>query len=182
MHHDNDAVRTLAAEHARFRSFLERRTGDRALAEDLLQDAYVRSLERGGEIRKGEATTAWLYRMLRNAVTDRFRRGGAERRALEGLTRELAEPNDAIETTLCRCVDALLEGLEPSYADILRRVDLEGEPLRSYAERIGISANNAGVRIHRARKALGRELALACGTCTTHGCLDCSCPPRACGN
>ena len=176
----NDAVRVLVDEHARFRTFLERRVGDRALAEDLLQDAYVRSLERGGEIRDGEAATAWLYRVLRNAVTDRFRRGGAERRALEGLTRELAEPGEEIETTLCRCVDALVDNLEPSYAEIIRRVDLEGEPLRSYADRIGISANNAGVRIHRARKALGRQLARACGTCTTHGCLDCTCPPSAC--
>jgi RNA polymerase sigma-70 factor (ECF subfamily) len=31
------------------------------------------------------------------------------------------------------------------------------------------------VRLHRARRALGRQLTLSCRTCAEHGCFDCSC-------
>ncbi|MGZ7100373.1 MAG: RNA polymerase sigma factor, partial [Candidatus Angelobacter sp.] len=38
-----------------------------------------------------------------------------------------------------------------------------------------ITAENAAVRVHRARKALRRQVELPCGTCAEHGCLDCHC-------
>ena len=64
---------------------------------------------------------------------------------------------------------------------VFRRVDLEGEAVNGAAQAIGITPNNAGVRLHRARKALLREVQRSCRTCATHGCLDCSCgqPGRA---
>jgi RNA polymerase sigma-70 factor (ECF subfamily) len=36
------------------------------------------------------------------------------------------------------------------------------------------------VRLHRARQALKRELERSCGTCATHGCLDCTCGASSC--
>jgi hypothetical protein len=54
-------------------------------------------------------------------------------------------------------------------------VDVDGLSVKAYAERAGLSASNAGVRLFRARAALRRRLADSCGTCAEHGCLDCSC-------
>jgi RNA polymerase sigma-70 factor (ECF subfamily) len=82
---------------------------------------------------------------------------------------------------VCRCILDLLPTLEPGYADLLRRVDLGGEPVVAAAQALGITANNAGVRLHRARKALLREVQRSCRTCATHGCLDCSCGAPSAG-
>lgn len=60
-------VEALAESHQQFLGFLERRVGDRALAEDLLQAAYVKGIERGSQIRGEESAVAWFYRLLRNA-------------------------------------------------------------------------------------------------------------------
>jgi DNA-directed RNA polymerase specialized sigma24 family protein len=65
--------------------------------------------------------------------------------------------------------------LKPEYADALRRIDVEGVPVKIYADEAGISANNAGVRVFRARDALRKQVARTCGTCAEHGCLDCTC-------
>ena len=54
-------------------------------------------------------------------------------------------------------------------------LDLDGASVRTYADEAGITPGNAGVRLHRAREALRRQLARSCGTCLTHGCLDCGC-------
>ena len=58
---------------------------------------------------------------------------------------------------------------------IIRRIDLEGLPVKDFAAEKGLSANHAGVRVFRAREALRRQVSRSCGTCAEHGCLDCSC-------
>jgi len=176
---DPEVLATLVDNHRRFLEFLERRTGSRAEAEDLLQAAFVRTLERGGSIRSQESAVAWFYRLLRNALTDRHRAERArERRAklepLEGDPPAEVEDPD-LRAEACRCVLDLLPTLKPEYARLLQRVDLEGEAVRDVAQALGITPNNAGVRLHRARKALWRQVMRSCRTCATHGCADCSC-------
>jgi RNA polymerase sigma-70 factor (ECF subfamily) len=172
-----DILQRLVDNHSRFLAFLERRVRSRALAEDILQDAFVRGLARGGSIRDEESAVAWFYRLLRNAAVDHYRRRGVEARALEDLAREMDEPavEPEIQHEICRCVGELVHTLKPQYAAAIRRVDLDGAPVKTWAEEEGITPNNAAVRLHRARVALARQLERSCGTCLTHGCLDCTC-------
>ena len=46
-----DALAALVTSHRELLAFVERRVGDRALAEEILQDALVKSLDNVGEIR-----------------------------------------------------------------------------------------------------------------------------------
>jgi RNA polymerase sigma-70 factor (ECF subfamily) len=57
----------------------------------------------------------------------------------------------------------------------LRVVDLEDGKLSDLAQQASITEENAAVRVHRARKALRRQVEQACGTCAEHGCIDCHC-------
>jgi RNA polymerase sigma-70 factor (ECF subfamily) len=82
-------VDVLVDRHRQFLDFLERRVGNRAAAEELLQAAYLKGLERGGALRDGESAVAWFYRLLRNALIDFYRHRDAERRALERHAVEL---------------------------------------------------------------------------------------------
>ena len=170
----------LVANHQRFLAFLERRVGSRERAEDILQAAFVRTLEHGGVPEDEESAVAWMYRTLRNALVDNYRRQGAEGRALEREAREADEagPDPELRAVVCGCMQELLPELKAEYAELLRQVDLEERGLSEVARELGITANNAGVRLHRARAALKRELQRSCGSCATHGCLDCSCAKR----
>jgi RNA polymerase sigma-70 factor (ECF subfamily) len=169
-------IDVLVANHREFLRFVERRIGNRAIAEEIVQDAFVRSLDRGGEIR--ESVVGWFYGVLRNAVIDRQRRQAVADRRLDQFASELASSADGGEElagVVCRCVAQLAETLKPEYADVLRRVELDGVAVKDYADAAGISASNAGVRIFRAREALRKQVARSCGTCADHGCLDCTC-------
>jgi RNA polymerase sigma-70 factor (ECF subfamily) len=88
---------------------------------------------------------------------------------------ETAHVEPELQDTVCRCVGKLAETLKPEYAEALQRIDVEDMPVKEYAEHAGISASNAGVRVFRAREALRKQVARACGTCAEHGCLDCTC-------
>jgi len=171
-------ARTLAANHDRFLRFLERRVGRRDLAEEILQDAFVRGLARADSIQQTESAIAWFYRLLRNALVDHHRRQDSERRALQAVASE-AQPavplDEELMTTVCTCVDDLLGTLKPEYAQAIRQVDMHGASVTAFAEQIGITPGNAGVRIHRARQALKRRVEESCGTCAEHACLDCQC-------
>jgi RNA polymerase sigma factor (sigma-70 family) len=169
----------LVENHRRFLDFLERRVGSRDIAEDILQDAFVKSLDRVEELRDEETVIPWFYRVLRHAVIDHYRRGGAEERALArvaGMAHESAPPLDEeLHGAICACVTALVETLKPEYATAIRRVDLDGVPVVQFAREAGITPGNAGVRLHRAHATLRKQLALSCNTCADHGCLDCRC-------
>ncbi|HEY0787956.1 MAG TPA: sigma-70 family RNA polymerase sigma factor [Thermoanaerobaculia bacterium] len=173
-----DTAQKLVDNHRQFLGFLEKRLSDRALAEDILQDAFVKTLEKGDEIRDEGSSVAWFYRMLRNAVIDQYRRNGARSRALEGLAREMegaVEPPPEIHGAICGCVARLAATLKPEYADAIQRIEVDGVPVQEYAAQAGITANNAAVRVFRARDALRKQVKASCGTCAEHGCIDCHC-------
>lgn len=175
-----EVVARLVASHREFLAFLDRRLGSRDEAEEVLQAAFARTLERGGSLREPESAVAWFYRLLRNALTDHYRKRAAAGRALERRAQEPPDSEDeSLRGVVCQCMATLLPNLKHEYAEVLRRVELEEVPLAEVADALAITRNNAAVRLHRARAALRRELERSCGSCATHGCLDCTCGASA---
>lgn len=172
-----DVIRTLVQSRGDFLAFVEKRVGRRDLAEDILQEAFARGIDRAHTLENDASATAWFYRTLRNAVIDRHRRRGAEDRALVAFAAELeshAEPEEA-HANVCQCVSRLTGTLKPEYADALHRIEVDGLTVKAYAEEQGLTANNAAVRVFRAREALRKKVHATCGTCADSGCLDCTC-------
>jgi RNA polymerase sigma-70 factor (ECF subfamily) len=174
-------VATLLDNHRAFLRYLERRVGDRALAEDILQDAFAKVVARPDQAPDGEAVVPWFYRTLRNAAIDQFRRRGAAERAHDAFARELEThelPTEDMEAEICACVSRLAATLKPEYAEALDAIEVGGTPVKAYAEAKGLSANNAAVRVFRAREALKKRVSESCGTCAEHGCINCTCKQR----
>ncbi|MCP3059559.1 RNA polymerase sigma factor [Myxococcus sp. K38C18041901] len=177
---DAHVLETLVAQRRRFLAFLAPRVGSPEEAEEVLQLALVKGLEKGEALRDEENAVAWFYRLLRNVLVDRHRRAQRESQALaleEAEAPRSTEDTAALESSVCACVAGLADTLKPEYAQAILRVDLEGTPVAAFAGEEGLTANNAAVRLHRARQALGRRLIELCGTCCTHGCVDCVCEP-----
>lgn len=141
-------------------------------------------MEQVHTVRNDESLVPWFYRLLRHAIIDYYRAHATEQKNHEGFLKELTasevdkEPSFAeipSEAEVCTCLNRLLPGLRPAYAELLRRVDLQGEPIQAVAEDLNIATNNLTVRLHRARHAMRTSLEAACGVCTKHGCLNCTC-------
>ena len=164
----------LAHRHV-FKAFLASRIGNEADAEDLLQNGLVKAMERSGEIKDGEKAVAWFYQVLRNVLIDHVRnRSAAAKRddAWASDSATLADDRDA-ERQICACLEKMLPVLKPAQAELIRRVELMGEPVAQVAIALGMSANNASVILHRARAELRTRLMDFCGDCA---CLDnCEC-------
>lgn len=169
---------TLVSNHRSFLTFLNRRVGSCSLAEDLLHDAFVKALGRLDELRQGESAVAWFYRILRNTVVDHFRRQGARERMVERAAREseqIAAPDTGTKKSICPCIKRIASTLKPEYAEALRRIEVDGLSVQQFARENGITANNAAVRVFRARDALRKRVMASCSTATAYGCLNCTC-------
>ena len=168
----------LLAQRAVFLAFLRSRVGSDEEAEEVLQAAYLKGLKSRARPRGDGSVRAWFFTVVRNALTDHYRRRAARSAAEERAARETplsARDEDRLEKAVCKCMHDILPSMKAEYGEILKRAELDEEPLPKLAKRMGLSRNNATVRLHRARKSLKDRLLTTCGACAAHGCLDCAC-------
>jgi RNA polymerase sigma factor (sigma-70 family) len=165
-----------------FLQFLLRRLGDPDDAKDVFQNFCLRVVNASDTVRQTDSMVAWLYSVLRSTLTDHYRSEGARRRREAHYAREQIVLSDdpvaidkELEEAICGCFYGLLPALRSEYAEILRRIDLVGEPRKKVASDLGVSVANVRVRLHRARQALRKSLGGSCGSCCRHGFRECNC-------
>jgi RNA polymerase sigma-70 factor (ECF subfamily) len=176
----------LNAQRNAFKAFLAARVGSEAEAEDILQNGLLKAVQRAGELKDDAKLTAWFYQLLRHAIVDHYRSSGARRRRddalgtlVASLGEDVAPAPKAWDAQLCRCLGSVVDTLKPQHAELLRRIDLDGETVQSAARALKMTPNNASVTLHRARKELRTRLEAFCGACAEGACLDCNCVPVA---
>ena len=167
----------LAANLDLFLNFVRKRVRDPELAADIVQDSFLKAIRSEHDIRRGETVISWFYRILRNTLIDTFRKSGATARKLEAFTMELdsAQTHAGDHQLVCQCFEKLLPTLKPSYAGVLREIDLGGASVRQAAAKRKRSENATRVLLQRAREKLRTRLEQTCKICAKHGCLDCTC-------
>lgn len=158
----------------RFTAFVRRRIADADVAADVVQDALRKAVTHADQVQDDERLEAWFYRILRTTIADVLARRASAAR-IEPLPEEFVALPVEEQRTVCGCLAGAIDDLPPSYAEVLRAVDLDGGEAVAVAERLGISTTNLKVRRLRAREALREVLEQTCRMCAKHGCLDCHC-------
>ena len=165
-----------------FLRFFRRRLSRPEDAEDALQDFCIKAIRAARTLEDGDRIDAWLGRILRNTLTDHYRRRAAWSRAEAAYQREPQLTMSDLEKDsldrICLCMHEAIPTLRPEYAEVLDRADLKEEPRDQIAADLGLTANNVGVRLHRARQALKAKLEDICGGCGEEGTMHCQCPPH----
>jgi DNA-directed RNA polymerase specialized sigma24 family protein len=158
-------------------AFVRRRGHGSVDPEEVLHVAFQRALERAEQVRDPARAEAWVSRVVRNVLYDELRKRQVPVVPVDEL--ELAALDEGGDID-CWCVLVQAEQLKPEYAMILRRVILDGVPVTRVAAELGLTPNNAMVRLHRARAALKKRLESHCGTTSARSCSECGCQERGC--
>jgi RNA polymerase sigma-70 factor (ECF subfamily) len=147
------------------RRFIRRRVPDDELAEDLLQESFLRIHQKIASLADTDRLAAWVYRVARNVVADHFRKSAREGRAPLLV---YADPPDDADNRLVRtpCISSqwqsdLILQLPETYQQAVRLAEIEGLAQRQVAQRLGLSLSAAKSRIQRGR-ALLKEAFEAC--------------------
>ena len=146
----------IRLEWARLRNFIRKRVADQGDAEDILQDVFYELIEAYRLMKPIEQVGAWLFRVARNRITDRFRKqrteavqdriAGRENGDAIRLADLLPSPEAGPEAAYARGV--LLEELEDALSELpeeQRAVfiahELEGRSFKELAAESGVSVN-----------------------------------------
>ena len=150
-------------------SLIARMTGDRALAEDLAQETFVKAFRHLKRFDRSRRFSSWLFRIAHNTTLDTLRKVRPEVLALDGLRdgdpqRELAAaplPDFVEQAALGAALNQALQSLRPEYrAAIALRYD-QDLAFDEIGHILGVPEVTARTYVHRARKELARSLTLA---------------------
>ena len=171
---DRAIAAAVAAETPRLRAFLRRQVADLADAEDILQDTFAELVAAYRLLQPIEHLAAWLLRVARNRVIDRFRSrarhsvaagaaAGADPDSELVLDEWLAPLADGPEAAYARSVlaeelGAALDELPPDQRDVFVAHELEGRSFRALAAATGVGVNTLLSRKHAAVRHLRRRL------------------------
>jgi RNA polymerase sigma-70 factor (ECF subfamily) len=160
-----DVAETLSGPLQRY---LERMVGNRATADDLLQETLLR-IARGLPNFEGRSSVkTWAFSIATRVASDHFRR--PETRAqivdvdeMHGLSdSELDVGGQLVIDEMNSCVRDVIDSLPEDYRTALVLHDLEGLTAAATAEASGCSVATAKIRIHRARARLRKALQAEC--------------------
>jgi len=172
---DRRIAETFDRERGRLRRFIRGRVADREDAEDLLQDVFAELVEAYRLLQPIEQAGAWLFRVARNRIVDRFRKkkpelladvrrrddfAGDSPASLEDL---LPSPDAGPEAAYARAVlldeiEAALEELPEKQRFVFVAHEIEGRSFRELAAETGVPLNTLLSRKHDAVLHLRRRL------------------------
>lgn len=143
----------------RVRSYILATVKNRWVADDLIQEVFLRVLQNLPQLRDEAKLSAWVFRIAANLCQDHFRH--AKRNLIPFEANDAGEPPGEIslETQIehyemSLWVQKLVSLLPEPLRQVIVLCDIKQESYQEAADFLGISLENVKVRLHRGRKQL----------------------------
>jgi RNA polymerase sigma-70 factor, ECF subfamily len=144
-------------------NYLRRQVDDPNIAEDLVQDVFVKALAAINSNRVPPNLTGWLYTVARTTLVDYYRSKRLDVTELDENLPDIQQANDELlNQELATCLKPLVLQLPALYRDTLLATDFDGRTMSSLAEEQGLSQSAIKSRTSRARAMLKEKLLECC--------------------
>lgn len=150
--------------HTPLSQFIRRRVPDETIAEDLLQDVFLKIHQHMETLKDVKRLESWIYQITRNAIIDYYRSTRPVVTLDSADVLDLPEelPTDDIVSELLPCVQAMVQNLPVQDRQALILTSYQGLTQKELGERLGISFSGAKSRVQRAREKLKQQLLECC--------------------
>ena len=139
-------------------------TGDRGLAEEILQDTFVRAYRHRANLWVGRSPLPWLNRVALNLCYTRLGRRRLPTRVMDEVVSDtlrdqaLGPDEWAEQQELCQTVRTGIAALPPKHRSVVALYYLDGLSLQETADALGVRLGTVKSRLHYALDTLRREL------------------------
>lgn len=143
------------------RKFIFSRVKDADVAEDILQDVFVKIHLNLTKLKSESKLSSWLFQITRNSIIDYFRQ--AKTTDLKSdVSEEIDTPEDYLEFD--RCLKRFVNELPDKYREALVKTEFGSLSQKEFAAELGISYSGAKSRVQRAKEELKELFIQCCGT------------------
>ena len=144
------------------RRYLQRLVGNRATADDLLQETLLKIARALPDFEGRSSVKTWAFTIATRVATDHFRRpqNRAQIVNIDETTHvdEVEIEQKLVVDEMSSCVREVIDSLPEDYRAAIVLHDLEGQTAANVAEIVGCSVATAKIRIHRGRRRLQQAL------------------------
>jgi RNA polymerase sigma-70 factor (ECF subfamily) len=122
--------------HARLHSFIQSRLGKASVADDILQEVFMRIHSQIDTLKDCGKIRAWMYQITRNAIIDYYR----AQKKMEELPPSLAGPepklSDKAKEDISACIMPMIENLPDPYRQAVMLSEIQGRTQKEVASRV----------------------------------------------
>jgi len=140
--------------HRKLLSFIRKRVNNDAMAEDILQDVFIKIHSRIDTLKDNIKLESWLYQITRNTVYDYYRSFKPLEQLPEELKQADIEDNESAKLELELCLQPMINQLSEKYRDAVYLSEIIGMSQQDVANKQGVSLSGAKSRVQRGRQLL----------------------------
>jgi len=140
------------------RKFILAYVRDEWVADDLIQETFVRIQKNLDGVRDHSKISSWIFRIAHNLCHDHFRQSKRSTLNQRKIQKEIVTLREAVvqkeleQQQMGECVQDKMDLLPPDYRTVLILSDIMAFNQKEIGEILDISVSNVKVRVHRARK------------------------------
>lgn len=134
--------------------FIRSRVTDISVADDILQDVFVRIHANIDTLKEEGSVKSWIYQIARNALIDYYRANKPMEELPESIAAPEVDAGGKAQREIEGCVVRLIKELPELYREALLLSEVEGLTQKETAERLGLSLSGAKSRVQRGRELL----------------------------
>ena len=147
--------------HTRLRLFIRSRVADADIADDILQDVFIRIHANMGKLRDKDRLESWVYQIARNAIIDHYRSSQGTFELTENIVLIEDPLEEEAASILAPSLKEYVDALPEPYRQALILTEYQGLSRKELADSLGISFSGAKSRVQRARQKV-KDMLLTC--------------------
>jgi RNA polymerase sigma-70 factor, ECF subfamily len=137
--------------HSALLGFIRSRVNDADMAEDILQEVFLKIHSKLDSLKNSSKLKSWIYQITRNAIIDYYRTQRPYVELPETLPSPEKDDTEEVRQRLESCILPLIENLPDDYREAVKLSEIEGMTQKDVAERTGLSLSGAKSRVQRGR-------------------------------
>lgn len=148
--------------HKQLHSFILKRVSDPSVADDILQEVFIKICTHIDTLQEDRKVKAWLFQITRNTIVDYYRKAKPVDKLPERINELEAENDPHALNDIESCIVPMIKSLPEVYRDALFLSELNGLSQKELSEKLQISYSAAKSRVQRGRNLLKEALAQCC--------------------
>jgi len=179
---NNSEIRIWNQTQDKLKSFVFRYTKDKSIADDIVQDVFLKVHSRLNQLKEPEKLVGWIFQITRNTIADYFR---SKEKAIEIDDMDFEEETNSLNDCVINCLHDIMATLPEKYRYALELAELKNLSQIELARELKISYSGAKSRVQRGRQMLKEKMETYHIKFDAYGnvivCSDiipCSCPKK----